>query len=128
MKKDWLKGLVFRPVASFANFIMFLIEAHINVVIWNCRGAGKRGLVAFLRDLRNSYRFSILVLLEPRISGVRAEKVMLQFGFDGRLKVDSDGFIGGIWVFWDTSIWNIEVLLIEKQLSHMNVRGYDGSS
>ena len=29
------------------------------------------------------------------------------FGFDGMVRVDSDGFASSIWVFWDDSIWKV---------------------
>ena len=48
----------------------------INAMVWNCRGAGKRCFGRFLKDLRRSYGFAILVLLEPRLSGVRADKLV----------------------------------------------------
>ena len=77
---------------------------QINAMVWNCRGAGKRCFGRFLKDLRWSYGFAILTLLEPRLSGVRADKVAKKFGFDGEFMVDSDGFAEGFWVFWDSTV------------------------
>ena len=59
----------------------------INVMVWNCRGAGKRNFGAFLKDLRRSYGFSLLVLLEPKLSGLRADRVVKRFGFKGMLEL-----------------------------------------
>ena len=40
----------------------------------------------------------------------------------------TDGFTSRIWVFWDISIWRVNVLLVEKQFVHMVIFGYDGLS
>ena len=50
------------------------MAGSINLVVWNCRGVGKRNFEAFVNDLRKSYGFSLLVLLEPKLSGVRADR------------------------------------------------------
>ena len=76
----------------------------INLLIWNCCGVEKRNFGAFIRDLRMSYHFTILVLLETKISGFKADKVVRNIGFDGSFRVDTDGYVGAIWVLWDSSI------------------------
>ena len=76
-----------------------LMTGKINVMIWNYRGAGKQNFGAFLIDLRQSYGFYILVLFEPRLSGLRTDKIGRNFGFDGIFRVDYEGFAKGIWIF-----------------------------
>ena len=107
--------------------LKFPMAVHINTVIWNCRGAAKRGFAGLIKDLRKSYSFSILVLLEPKLSGIKADKVSKKFGFDVEYIVDSDGFAGGVWVFWDSSVWKVEVIYSEKQLVHLKVVDKDSS-
>ena len=84
--------------------LKFPMAVHINTVILNCRGAAKQGFVDLIKDFRKSYSFSILVLLVPKLSGIKADKVAKKFGFDGEYRVDSDGFAGSVWVFWDSSV------------------------
>ena len=40
-----------------------------------------------------------MVLLEPKLSGVRASNVVKRFGFDGVYRVDPNGYASRIWVF-----------------------------
>ena len=60
-----------------------------------------------IRDFCLKYAFSILALMETRISGERADKVIRRIGFDGCYKVEANGFTGAIWVLWDASIWEL---------------------
>ena len=57
-------------------FVYFLMMVQLNIFVWNYRGAGKRSFVSMMKDLRRKYEFSILILLETRISGERADKVI----------------------------------------------------
>ena len=98
-----------------------MMNDNINTLVWNSRGAGKRNFSSFMKDLRGRYGFSILVLLEIRLSGCRANKVAKKFCFDGSFRVDADGFAGGIWVFWDSSLWNVSILCSGKQFVHMSI-------
>lgn len=108
-------------------FLLVIMTVQINIVIWNCRGAAKRGFGSFIKDLRNSYKFSMLVLLEPKLSGTKADKVAKSFGFDGEFIIDSDGFVGGVWVFWDSSVWKVDVFYYDKQMVHLKVVGQGGN-
>ena len=60
----------------------------LNAMIWNCRGVAKKNFGTFLKDLRRSYSFSLLVLLEPKLSRVKADEVVKKFGFNGIFQVD----------------------------------------
>lgn len=51
-----------------------------NMLIWNCRGAGKRHFPRLIRDYAKMYNLSFLAILEPRISGARADNVVNKLG------------------------------------------------
>lgn len=55
--------------------IIFSHDIQINAITWNCRHAPKRSFGAFIKDLHGIYDFAILILLEPCLSGARADKV-----------------------------------------------------
>ncbi|CAN0904538.1 hypothetical protein LINGRAHAP2_LOCUS23147 [Linum grandiflorum] len=44
---------------------------------------------------------NVVVLFEPKFSGVRAEQVCKNLGFDDRTRVDAVGFSSSIWVMWN---------------------------
>lgn len=68
-----------------------------NILVWNCRGAAKRSFHTLISDLKRKYGFSILILLETKISGEQADKVIRKLPFDGVFRVEANGFAGGIW-------------------------------
>lgn len=52
--------------------------------------------------------------MEPRISGVRAESVSNNLGFDGIVRSDVVGYAGGIWCLWKRSSISIDVISTSK--------------
>ena len=92
------------PCCLSLSFFYMMIK-DMNMLIWNCRGAAKRNFASFIKDLCRSYGFSLLVLLETRVGGLKADRISSKMGFDGMFRVDPDGFAGGIWVFWEKNLW-----------------------
>ncbi|KAA3486517.1 reverse transcriptase [Gossypium australe] len=75
----------------------------------NSKGSGSKGCASnkFLRAFReydNQYKPDIVSLLEPRISGNKADKIIAKLGWDKSHRVESVGFSGGIWIGWKDSI------------------------
>lgn len=75
-----------------------------NSLIWNCRGAGGRNFANFVKDLINIYHLDFVAILEPRISGYSADKVIQKIGLVEGARVDDSGFSGGIWCLWKTAL------------------------
>ena len=75
---------------------MINMMIELNILIWNCRGAAKRSLPSLIKDLISKHGFSILVLLETRVSGEKADNVVKRLNFDGNFKADANSFAGGI--------------------------------
>ncbi|XVF26388.1 hypothetical protein REPUB_Repub14bG0011700 [Reevesia pubescens] len=48
------------------------------------------------KDLIAMYKPFMGIFIEPRVSGVKADKVIAKLGFDFSRKVDARGFAGGI--------------------------------
>ena len=63
-----------------------------------------------IKDLCRKYEFSVLILLETRINGERANEVIRKLDFDGVCRVEANGFIGGIWTLWDAMFLNVNIL------------------
>ncbi|CAN1242944.1 hypothetical protein LINPERPRIM_LOCUS5511 [Linum perenne] len=68
------------------------------VFSWNCRGAGHLDFVPTLKNYIQKFKSLIVFILEPRISGSTAAKVIRQLDFDSRILVEAQGFSGGIWL------------------------------
>ncbi|KAI9120800.1 hypothetical protein K1719_007833 [Acacia pycnantha] len=93
-----------------------------NRLIWNCRGAASKGVASVLRDMRHRYTLSFMVILEPRISGVQAAKVVKQWGFKHLIRKEAVGFSGGIWFLWEVDKIKVEVLRMDDQFIHCNLK------
>ena len=76
--------------------------------------SGKKGFVKTVVDLRKMFNFEVLAILEPRISGDRACKVMDKLGFTDRFVVEASGFPGGIWLLWNASLVKLKVVASSK--------------
>ena len=88
-----------------------------NYLFWNSRGAGGRTLTPLLTELRRQYSLSLIVILEPRQKGDKAEQMRRRIGFDKVAIIESLGFSGGIWVFWEKEA-EFEVVEKHEQVLH----------
>lgn len=52
---------------------------------------------ALMKDSSRIYNQDFITVLEPRISGLSANKVIKKIGYPNHTKVDAEGFSGGIW-------------------------------
>ncbi|KAK4260483.1 hypothetical protein QN277_003587 [Acacia crassicarpa] len=91
------------------------------IASWNCRGADRRSFPLTIKDIVNKYCINILCLLEPCISGDRADKVCRRLCFSHWIRVEASGFSGGIWVLWDNDTFDITYLSSSTQTLHCQV-------
>ena len=63
----------------------------------------------------------LLFVLEPRISGQKANNVVKRIKLDGCFRQDSMGFLGGIWMLWDTNVLKVIIEKIHSQFIHAKV-------
>ncbi|XP_062005875.1 uncharacterized protein LOC133723058 [Rosa rugosa] len=81
-----------------------------SILYWNVRGAADSKLPDIIQDLRRIYRFNVLAISEPRISGDKATKVAKSLGFSSFSIEDANGFSGGLWLLWDESHVKLDVV------------------
>jgi hypothetical protein len=51
-------------------------------MFWNCRGAGNSKFSEIVHDTKNIYDFDILVVVEPKVSGVIADRIVDKLKFN----------------------------------------------
>lgn len=85
-----------------------------NLLFWNCRGAGNKHFPGLIRDYVKLYNLCFLAILEPRISGPKANRVIANLDFDGIFRVEAIGFTGGIWCLWKKNQINIDIISSSK--------------
>lgn len=100
---------------SFAS--MFLM----NSLVWNCRGAGGKDFPALVCDYIKIYNLNFVAILEPKVSGPRADVIVKKIGLEGCVRVEASGFLGGIWCLWNTSRLNIVVLATTTSCVHLKI-------
>lgn len=92
-----------------------------SFLIWNCRGAGCRSFPGLIRDCIRIYHLDFVAILEPCISGVKADSVIRKIGMDGAVRVEASVFSGGIWCLWKQTRVAISVLSTSRYCVHLKV-------
>lgn len=95
----------------------------IEIMSWDCQGAASNGFMTVLKNFVKHNKPKIIVLLEPRISGVQPDRVCERTVFDSWVRVEPISFSDGIWIFWRNSI-GVDVLYTHPQF--LVVRVSDG--
>lgn len=97
----------------------------IKILVWNSRGAASKGFAAVLRELRLRYKVDLVVILEPRISGSPATRIIKNWGFKHSFRMEAEGFSGGIWLLWSLDDLEVKVLVKNDQFIHCKL-GLEG--
>lgn len=85
---------------------------------WNCQGAASPLFRICAGDLIQDHNPDICVIIEPRISGDRAKRVIEKLGFHNYYREDSQGFSGGIWLMWNETNISVRILQSHRQCIH----------
>lgn len=64
--------------------------------MWNCRASGSEKFLATARNLIPLHGIQVLIIVEPRVSGDQASKIIKKFRFPNHTHVEAQGFSGGI--------------------------------
>lgn len=75
--------------------------SSMKMIAWNCQGAGSVAFRNHAYELHRRHCPEILIILEPRIIGERAQAVINTLPYNHSRQVDPTGFSGGIWLLWN---------------------------
>ncbi|KAI9079330.1 hypothetical protein K1719_038731 [Acacia pycnantha] len=89
-----------------------------EVLVWNSRGAASKGFAVVLKELRCRYKVDLVVIVEPRVSRNPATRIIKNWGFKHSIRVEAEGFSGGIWLLWSLEELRVEVLVRNDQFIH----------
>ncbi|KAI9075687.1 hypothetical protein K1719_042303 [Acacia pycnantha] len=84
-------------------------------------GVASKGIANVLRDIKCRYKVDLVVVMETRISGNHAAKVIKSWGFKHSVRMEADGFSGGIWLLWEWDELIVDVLVKDEQFVHCRV-------
>ncbi|KAI9073386.1 hypothetical protein K1719_044665 [Acacia pycnantha] len=96
-----------------------------NLLVWNSRGAASKGFAAVVKDMRVRHKLDLVVILEPRVSGNQASRIIKNWGFKHSFRVEAEGFAGGLWLLWARDDLLMNVLVHNEQFIHCRI-GLDG--
>ena len=101
----------------FTHIYLFMV---ISVMFWNVQGAASQSFRRAFKSIRQSYNPDMVVVMEPRISGRKADNFIKASGFDRSHRVEAVGFSGGIWLLWRDQ-FDVEIVLNHKQFVHLKI-------
>ncbi|GMJ02216.1 hypothetical protein HRI_003890800 [Hibiscus trionum] len=93
---------------------------NFKCICWNVQGCVNPKFISAAKEYLRDVRPDIVILMEPKISGSKADTVILKLGLPNSHRVEAKGFAGGIWVCWFDSI-HIEVLSNHFQFIHCRI-------
>ncbi|CAL1372535.1 unnamed protein product [Linum trigynum] len=100
----------------------------LKIFSWNVGGAGSKAFSRALKLAIQSHRPDFVVLQEPQISGEAANRVCDRLGFPNSIRVEAEGRMGGVWVFWDAGVFSVELFSACTQQISLRVSQPTGSS
>ena len=89
-------------------------------MFWNTQGAASLLFRRTFSMMVKNYKPSMVVLLEPRISGLKADAFIKKSGFNNSHCVEAEGFSGDIWILWK-DIFDVEIIRNHNQFIHLQV-------
>ena len=89
-------------------------------MFWNSQGAASPSFRRSFSALVQNYKPSLVVLMEPRISGYKADHFIKRSGFDKSYWVEAEGFSCGIWVIWK-DLFQVEIVASHSQFVHLRI-------
>ncbi|KAI9098412.1 hypothetical protein K1719_025037 [Acacia pycnantha] len=67
------------------------------------------------------YELDALVILEPRVSGIPASKIIKGWGFKYSVQMEAVGFAGGIWIVLNNDDLVVDIKMSDEQFLHYNL-------
>lgn len=105
----------------YVVLLSFFFLIMVNLIAWNCQGVGNRSSRLELKEVVKKHSVDMVALLEPKMSGVGADKIINGCGFTDWVRVEAEGFSGGIWVLWTNSTLDVEIIESQAQFIHLKI-------
>ncbi|KAK8598764.1 hypothetical protein V6N13_094724 [Hibiscus sabdariffa] len=93
---------------------------NLKFISWNVQGCGNWRFLPTARQVLRDYKPDLVVFVEPRISGRKADSVIASLGFPNSHRVEAAGFSGGIWLAWYDSV-SVEIIANHFQFIHCRI-------
>lgn len=78
-------------------------KGSMNLLIWNCQGAGNNTFKRNIWDLIRNHKPDMIILMETKVTLSSMGMFFNNLGFTASSSVDPNGRAGGIWLLWEPS-------------------------
>ncbi|KAG8502883.1 hypothetical protein CXB51_000604 [Gossypium anomalum] len=92
------------PLAESMETISELLSPQILSEYSNTEGCASAKFPRIFWEYNIKYKPNIISLLEPRVSGSKANNIITKLGFQYSHRVEAIGYSGGIWLGWRDSV------------------------
>ncbi|CAN1177927.1 LINE-1 retrotransposable element ORF2 protein [Linum perenne] len=99
-----------------------------DIFCWNCCGAGHKSFLTCFKEYAKSFNFAAAIIVEPKISNDKADRVINKLGFPSHFRVDATGFKGGVWIAWHPTLVSFDIIQSGQQFIHVKGVLQDGSN
>lgn len=79
-----------------------------------------------MRDFKRRFKPEIVLLMEPTISSEIADEACRKLGKNCWIRIDADGFRGGIWCLWDDVDIEVDLRYAHSSFLHIAVKSAGG--
>lgn len=93
-----------------------------KILCWNYLGDGSKEFKLEMKHLMSEQRPMVLILIEPKVSGVMADRVCRKLGKKRWARSEAFGFSRGIWVLWNKEELEKKLLVARKSFLHMQIQ------
>lgn len=93
-----------------------------NILMWNCRGALNPDFKRQIFEMAVNHNLTIMVIIETRVRGDRAERIIDDLPFDGFITTETIGYARGLWVLWKKEEADIDLLAATEQEIHATIK------
>lgn len=77
---------------------------------------------ALILDYARIYNLNFVALLEPHISGAKADEDIKNIGLDGGVHMKANGFAKGIWCLWKIDSLKVDLLSMSTSCVHLEIK------
>lgn len=84
-------------------------KINLSIFVWNCQGCASLKFPRIFREYNMEFRPDIIGLLEPKLSGSKADEIIVKLGFHHSHRIEATGFSREIWIGWKETI-HLEII------------------
>ena len=96
--------------------------SHMNILLWNCRGALNGDFTRSIFEMTVNHFRSIMIVTETHVGGDRATKIIDGLPYDGFFFTDTISYAGGLWLLWKKEEVEVIVLAATEQEIHATIK------